>query len=97
MAKLTKEDVLKLARLSRLHLSEEEVVRFQKEIESILGYVEQLQNFDLDGLEPTSQVTGLVNVLREDVEKDYGVSQEELLKNAPSIHDAHIKVKRMLS
>ncbi len=97
MAKLTREDVLNLARLSRLHLTDDEVVRFQKEIEAILGYVEQLQSVDLDNLEPTSQVTGLVNVTRADVEKDYGATPSDLLKNAPATQDAHIKVKRMLT
>ena len=97
MAKLTREDVLKLARLSRLHLTDDEVARFQKEIEAILGYVEQLQSVDLGDLEPTSQVTGLTNVMRPDVEKEYGVTQSDLLKNAPDTQDGHIKVKRMLT
>lgn len=96
MAKLTRKDVLKLARLSRLHLSDEEVERFTNEIDAILGYVEQLQQVELDNLEPTSQVTGLKNVTRPDEEYDYGVSQSGLLKNAPATNDGHIKVKRML-
>jgi len=96
MAKLTREDVLKLARLSRLHLTDEEVEKFQKEIEAILGYVEQLQNVDLS-LEPTYQVTGLTNVTRPDEVIDYGASPGDLLKNAPATEDGHIKVKRMLS
>lgn len=97
MAKLTREDVLKLARLSRLHLSDEEVDRFQKEITAILGYVEQLQSVDLKGVIPTSQVTGLQNVMRPDEVKDYGASPEDLLKNAPATQDGHFKVRRMLS
>lgn len=96
MAKLSREDVLKLARLARLKLSDAEIERFQNEISAILGYVEQLQNADLSGLEPTYQVTGLKDVTRPDVVKDYGVSPEELLKNAPATEDGHIKVKRML-
>lgn len=97
MAKLTTEDVLKLAKLARLHLEDEEVERFKEEISAILGYVDQLQQVNLEGLEPTSQVTGLVNVTRPDEEKDYGASQADLLKNAPATEDGHIKVKRMLA
>lgn len=97
MAKLKREDVLKLARLSRLHLTDDEVVRFQKEIEAILGYVEQLQSVDLGDLEPTSQVTGLTNVMRPDVEKEYGATPSDLLKNAPATQDGQIRVKRMLT
>jgi aspartyl-tRNA(Asn)/glutamyl-tRNA(Gln) amidotransferase subunit C len=96
MAKLTRDDVLKLARLARLHLSDEEIEKFQEEISAILGYVEQLQNVDLDALEPTNQVTGLKNVMRPDVPIDYGATPEELLKNAPATEGGHIKVKRVL-
>lgn len=96
MAKLTRDDVLKLARLARLHLSDEEVESFRQEINAILGYVEQLQKVDLEGIEPTYQVTGLKDVMRPDEIKDYGVSPQELLKNAPASEDGQIKVKRML-
>lgn len=97
MAKLTHEDVLKLAKLARLHLSEQEIEQFQKEISAILGYVEQLQSVDLDDLEPTYQVTGLKNVMRPDTEVNYGATPEELLNNAPATEDGHIKVKRILA
>jgi len=96
MTKLTREDVLKLARLARLSLSGEEADAFTKEISEILGYVEQLQSVDIDGVDPTYQVTGLHSVTRPDVVKDYGETQEMLLKNAPAVQDGHIKVKRVL-
>lgn len=96
MAKLTREDVLRLARLARLELSDDEVEQFTAEIGSILQYVEQLQTVDLEGVEPTYQVTGLTNVMREDVVKDYGTTPEKLLKNAPATKDGHIKVKRII-
>lgn len=96
MAKLTDEDVLKLARLSRLHLSDAEKEQFRNEIEAILGYVEQLQGVDLADVKPTNQVTGLENVMRPDEVKDYGVTPEELLKNAPATQDGLIKVRRVL-
>lgn len=96
MAKLTRDDVLKLARLARLHLADEEVTKFQEEISAILRYVEQLQSIDLEGIEPTYQVTGLKNVMRPDIVKDYGMTPLELLKNAPATEDGHIKVKRVI-
>lgn len=97
MAKLTRDDVLKLAQLSRLQLSEEEITQFQNEISAILGYVEQLQNADVEGLEPTNQVTGLKDVTRADEIRDYGMSPEDLLANAPAkADDGHLQVKRML-
>lgn len=96
MAELTKEDILKLAKLSRLKLSDAEVTEFQKEISDILGYVQMLDKADTAGLKPTYQVTGLKNVSREDELIDYSVSREELLKNLPARDKSYIKVKRML-
>ena len=96
MAKLTQDDVLKLARLARLQLTDAEKNQFRNEIEAILGYVEQLKDVDLEGLKPTNQVTGLENVMRVDEVKDYGVSPEELLKNAPATANGLIKVRRVL-
>lgn len=96
MTKLTREDVLKLARLARLTLTDEEIEEFTGEISAILQYVEQLQDVDLEGLMPTYQVTGLTNVMRQDKVKDYGYTPADLLKNAPDTEDDHIKVKRMI-
>lgn len=97
MANLTRDDVLKLARLSRLHLNDDEIGKFQKEIEAIIGYVGQLQQVDGAGLEPTYQVTGLQNIMRRDEIIDYGIRPHELLKNAPATEAGHIKVRRMLA
>lgn len=96
MVKLTTADVLKLAQLARLHLTAAEQEQFRKEIETILGYVEQLQEVDLGNLPATNQVTGLENVMRADEVKIYGAAPKELLKNAPATLDGHIKVRRVL-
>jgi aspartyl-tRNA(Asn)/glutamyl-tRNA(Gln) amidotransferase subunit C len=96
MTELTREDVLKLARLARLDLSDEEVEAFRKEMSAILEYVALLNNADIAGLEPTTQVTGLKNVMRADEVVDYGVSPEDLLRLAPKTQDGQIKVNRMI-
>jgi aspartyl-tRNA(Asn)/glutamyl-tRNA(Gln) amidotransferase subunit C len=96
MSKLTREDVLKLARLARLELSDAEVEEFTKDLSAILQYVEQLQSVDVKGLEPTNQVTGLTNVTRGDEIKDYGYKAADLLKNVPEAKDNQIKTKRVL-
>ena len=66
MADLTNDDVLKLAKLSKLELTDEQLEKFRVEMESIVEYVEQLQAVDVSGLKPTDQVTGLTNVMRSD-------------------------------
>lgn len=96
MAKLSKEDVLKLARLARLSLSDDEVEEFSSELSAILAYVEQLQQVDVDELLPTHQVSGLTNVLRDDKIIDYGYLPETLLDNAPQVSQHQLKVKRMI-
>ncbi len=96
MAQLTREDILKLAQLSRLGLTDAEVDEFAGELNAILRYVEQLSDVDVDGLEPTSQVTGLTNVTRQDVVKDYGYQTSDLIKNVPMAEGDLIKVKRMI-
>ena len=96
MTKLTKEEVLKIAKLSRLKLSDDELAKFQIDLSSIINFVERLNDADLSGLEPTIQVTGLSNVTRADEIVDYGVSRADLLKNAPMQKDGYIRVRRML-
>jgi aspartyl-tRNA(Asn)/glutamyl-tRNA(Gln) amidotransferase subunit C len=96
MADLTRDDVLKLARLARLTITEEEIEKYRAELSEILGYVEQLSQVDVTGLQPTTQVTGLTNVMRDDVVEDYGATPDDLLRIVPSTEDRHIKVKRMI-
>lgn len=96
MTKLTRDDVIKLATLARLDLSEDEISEYQQELSEILQYVELLDQVDVAGLEPTNQVTGLKNVFRNDEVKDYGYKTENLLKNVPHLQDNLIKVKRMI-
>jgi aspartyl-tRNA(Asn)/glutamyl-tRNA(Gln) amidotransferase subunit C len=96
MDKLAREDVLKLARLARLDLTDQEVEEFSRELSEILHYVEQLQSVSINGLKPTHQVTGLVNVMRDDVVRDYGYEPHELLKNVPQVQADQIKVKRII-
>lgn len=96
MSKLTRDDVLKLARLSRLKLTDEEIEKFRTELSEILDYVEKLNQVDVSGLEPTQQVTGLKNVMRADEVCDYGYMADDLLKNAPATEKPMFKVKRVL-
>lgn len=97
MAELTHEDVLKLAKLAHLRLTEDEAEEFQSKISSVLGYVEQLQNTDLSNESATDQVTKLTNVTREDIVENLETNKQDLLKNTPALEGELIKVKRMLN
>jgi aspartyl-tRNA(Asn)/glutamyl-tRNA(Gln) amidotransferase subunit C len=96
MVRITRQDVLKLADLSKIKLSREEVDKFVGELGAIVEYVHQIDSADVSGLEPTDQVTGLTNVMRQDKPADYRAKPDELLSNAPAREDRYIKVKRIL-
>ena len=96
MTNLRTEDVLKLATLAKLKLSDSELEQFTTELDEILAYVEQLQSVDVSELQPTNQVTGLTNVMRDDVIIPYTSTTTDLLKNLPARDKNYIKVKRVL-
>ena len=97
MSKLTKDEIKKLAMLSRLKLTDKEVIKYQKELTAIVGYVRRLEKVEIKGVKPTSQVTGLTDSCRADEVIDYGVTPEELMANAPDTEDGQFKVKRMIN
>lgn len=96
MSKITPDEVRRIAALANIGLEEAEIKKMATELDQIVGFVEQLQQVDTEGVEPTNQVTGLVDVWREDeVKSNY--SREELLANAPAQENGFIKVKRVLN
>jgi len=97
LMKLSKEQVLKIANLARLKLTDEEVGRLSDQLTDILTYVEVISELDTKLVTPTSQVTGLSNVVREDVVTEQLCSPDELLEASPLPKDEHqIRVKKVL-
>lgn len=96
MTQISRDDVLHLAQLSSLQLADDEIDGLRADISNILGYVEQLNELNTEGVEPTYQVTGLSNVWREDKVVNYGITREELLARAPETVDFQIKVPKVL-
>ncbi len=92
---LTREEVIKIAELARISLTEAEVEKFQKELSAVLDYVEELKQVNVDGLEEVSQVTGLVNVQRED-KIVITENRDAILAQAPELKDGFYKVKAIL-
>ncbi len=88
-------DITHVAKLANLPLSPEEKKKFEKQLEETITYIESLNEVNTEGFEPTSQVTGLENVTRED-EVRPSLSQEEALSNAKSTHNGFFKVKGIL-
>ena len=96
MAKLSSDEIKKLARLSKIALTKEEVEKFRNELGSILDRIDKLSSVDTSGIEPTYQVTGLRNVTRADEVIDYGTDQKDLLSNVAKTKDGMIKVPKVL-
>ena len=96
MASISKDEVVHLAHLSNITLTDDEVASMQGDLENILSYVSQLSSLDTVGVEPTYQVNGLSNVDRADEVIDYGVSREQLLATAPEQSEHQIKVPKVI-
>ena len=96
MSKIGISEVHRLAKLARIGISDEQAAHLATELAQIVGFVEQLQAVDISDTLPTDQVTGLVDVWREDVVKP-SMDRTELLKNAPAQKDGYIVVKRVLN
>lgn len=90
---MNRSQVKKLADLARLELTDEELDRFAAQLGAILGYVKQLEEVDVTGVEPTSQVTGLQNVLRDDtVDDSLSLTPEQIEAIAPEVRDGYLVV-----
>lgn len=83
MSALTRDQVLHIAALARLTLKEEEVDKMTKELTSILTYIEVLNEVNTTHIEPTAQVTGLTNALRDDTVIPSEAKPDDLLGTSP--------------
>jgi aspartyl-tRNA(Asn)/glutamyl-tRNA(Gln) amidotransferase subunit C len=88
---IDRDQVLHVARLARLRLSEDEVERMSSELSTILGHIEKIEELDLDEVEPTSHVVEVENVLRED-EPRPSWPRERILEGAPDAADDGFRV-----
>ena len=93
---ITREDILHLAQLSNLSLSEEEITSLKPDLQGIIGYISQLDELDTDNIEPTYQVFEMENVWREDEILEQDASREQLLALTKEEKDNQIKVPRVL-
>lgn len=88
---ISKEQVEHVAKLARLDLNEEEAQMYTEQLNDILRFAEKLNELDTDGVEPTSHVLPMANVLRED-ERKPSLPREQVLANAPDQQDGMFRV-----
>ncbi len=92
---LDNDTVKRIARLARIHLDEDEVAPLADELNNILGWVEQLDEVDTDGVEPMTSVVEMVQRLRADVVTDGGV-RDKVLANAPEADEGFFVVPKVI-
>ena len=92
---ISREEVEQVARLARLHLSDDELERMREQLDAILAYVDKLRELDVEGVEPTSHAVPMVNVMRDD-EVAPSLPQDTALANAPDRAGEFFRVPRII-
>ncbi|MDX1709423.1 MAG: Asp-tRNA(Asn)/Glu-tRNA(Gln) amidotransferase subunit GatC [Desulfobacterales bacterium] len=93
--KMTKEQVLYVARLARLDLDAEAIELFAAQIDEILGYIEKLNQVDTAGIQATSHAISLTNAFREDESRPH-LDRERVLANAPEKEEGCFVVPKVV-
>ena len=88
-------DVNYVANLARLNLSKEEAVTFQRQIEDILGYINKLEELNIDDIEPAVHAVPVFDRIREDVTKE-SLERDAFLNIAPSVSNNQLKVPKVI-
>ena len=88
-------DVRYVAHLARMHLSADEVARLQPQLEQIVGYVRQLNELDVEGIEPTAHAIPAQNVFRAD-EVRPGLDHAAAMANAPQAREGQFIVPKII-
>ncbi|MCL4802952.1 MAG: Asp-tRNA(Asn)/Glu-tRNA(Gln) amidotransferase subunit GatC [Anaerolineae bacterium] len=92
---LSRDEVLKIAGLARLALSEEEVARFSDQLSAVLDYVARLDELDLRGIEPSVHAVARTNVMRDDVVMP-SLSPTDALFNAAATSENQFLIQSIL-
>ena len=92
---ISKEEVLKAANLARMELSPQEVELFSGQLESILGFIDQLKEADVSGVSPMNHILDIRNVTRPD-EPGVSLSRDLILETAPQKNKGHFQVPKVI-
>ncbi len=95
---LSRQEILKIAELAHLKLAEDEIEKFRAQLSGVLDYVGQLTDADVKGIEPAAHITGVSNVLRDDVVHPTPAAvRDALLEAAPAREGDLVKVKAVFN
>jgi len=95
---ISQEEMKKLANLSRIDFEDQELESMRGQMESILGYIDQLNEVEVDSERSSASATERTNVMREDnITDEAGKYTEKMIKSAPKTLDGYIEVKKILN
>lgn len=93
--KIDEKEIVKVSKLARLDLSEDEKVEFSKQLNDIIEYVEKIKDLDTSGVKPADNIADLKNVTRDDDVKK-SLDTDAIAKIAPAFARGHIVVPRII-
>ncbi len=93
---INREEIIHIAKLASLNLSDEEIEGYTKDMQEILEFANTVNNVDTDDIEETVGSVGEYNVFRKDEIKQ-SINKEELLKNAPSQDDGMFRIPKVIN
>lgn len=93
--KIDKDTLHKIAHLARLELKSEEEATLVQSLESVLSWMEQLNELDTTGIEPLTHISAEINVMREDTPAGH-LPRTQALYNAPAHDDVYFKVPKVI-
>lgn len=98
MAKLSKAEILHVAKLAKLELTDEEIEKYSEQLSKVVDQISELSKVDTSGVEPTSQTTGLENVERVDeADPSNCLTQDEAVSGSDNIYNGYFKVGAILT
>lgn len=96
MSDISRDEIIHIAKLAMLNLSEQEIDNYTKDMQEILGYAEMINNLDTSAINETIAATEQKNVFRKD-EVIEPQAREELLQNAPSQDEGMFRIPKVLN
>ena len=96
MAKISKEEVKKVAQLARLELNDDQINNHAEQLAKILDYIKRLEQINTENITCTTRAIEVINVLRKDERRNY-INSEDILDLAPSREDNFFKVPKIIS
>ncbi len=93
--KLTRQEVIHIANLARLTLTDAEIALYQEQLSAVLAYAARLQTLDTGDISPTATISPALDVMRGDKPRP-SMARDDILSNAPQVEDGRFRVQAVL-